>query len=94
MFSAMSDKSDCTELLVRSGAAVSNNTIDIFHASNYCQWYIYITSISRVLYICQCIIQVMAVDGNGQTALHWAALMVTMQCLSYIVSGVFHYLLL
>ena len=30
MFSAMSDKSDCTELLVRSGAAVSNNTIDIY----------------------------------------------------------------
>jgi len=27
MFSAMSDKSDCTELLVRSGAAVSSNII-------------------------------------------------------------------
>lgn len=61
MFSAMSDKSDCTELLVRSGAAVSSSDSNIVH------------SIMGVT------VQVMTVDSNGQTALHWAALMVSIQ---------------
>ena len=60
MFSAMSDKSDCTELLVRSGAAVSNGNTIYIVTSSHCT-------------------QVMAVDTNGQTALHWAALMVCIQ---------------